>query len=58
MIITIDRFEGELAVIELPDGNIINAPKELFYDACEGDKFEIDKIKEKTTEELINKLFK
>lgn len=59
MIITIDRFEGKYAVIELPDGNFINIPNEIFPDAKEGDSFEIKKlINDENKENLFNKMFK
>lgn len=35
---TIDRFEGNYAVVELENRNVINVPKELLpIEACEGD---------------------
>ena len=59
MKITIDRFEGDFAVLELPDGKFINVPKVLFCDAKEGDRFEIQRLNEDTDKEtLFNKLFK
>jgi len=40
MRIVIDRFEGDIAVVELGD-KTINAPRELFPKAKEGDTVEI-----------------
>ncbi len=38
MKLTIDRFEGEYAVAELPDGSLVNLPKKVLpADAGEGD---------------------
>lgn len=50
MQIIIDRFEGEYAVAELPDGKMINVPKILLPDAKEGDVVEITVDKNKTKE--------
>jgi len=42
MRITIDRIEEEFAVVELPDGSIIdNIPRKLFPGAAEGDIIDI-----------------
>lgn len=49
MYITIDRFEGDFAVIELPDMTFLNIPKSLFPDACEGDIYLIEKSQEEQT---------
>jgi hypothetical protein len=49
MYITIDRFEGDFAVIELPDMTFLNTPKSLFPDACEGDIYLIEKSQEEQT---------
>ena len=65
MKIIIDRFEGELAVVELPNGNMINCPKAILPgDAKEGDIISIV-VDEKPTEEKkksltdrMNRLFK
>lgn len=43
MHITIDRLEGNFAVIELPDGSTCQAPRVLFPDAAEGDVFVVSK---------------
>ena len=65
MRIIIDRFEGELAVVELPNGNMINCPKAILPDDVkEGDIISIV-VDEKATEEKkesltdrMNRLFK
>jgi hypothetical protein len=41
MKVTIDRFEGEYAIIELPDMTFIDVPKVLFIGAQEGDVIDI-----------------
>ena len=51
MNITIDRFEGKYAVVELSDGRTVNVPKELFADAAEGDRFSIIKDEVGTAEQ-------
>lgn len=43
MIITVDRFEGDFAVVETEDRKMYNVPKDLLPDAREGDMFEIVK---------------
>ena len=43
MQIIIDRFETKYAIVELPDGNKIDIPRELFPDAVEGDVYVISK---------------
>ncbi len=59
----IDRFEGEFAVVELPDGRFCNIPKcALPKGAGEGDVILLS-IKEKSDVEsqisdLMDKLFK
>lgn len=64
MKLIIDRFEGDFAVIELPDGKMIDCPKALLPDdAKEGSIFNItvdetatnDKLKKVT--DRMNKLF-
>ena len=64
MKVTIDRFEGDFAVIELPDKTFINVPKKLFIGAVESDVIDIT-IDENETDErkkringLMNDLFK
>jgi len=37
MRVVIDRLEGDIAVVELENGKVIDAPKVLFSDAKEGD---------------------
>jgi hypothetical protein len=44
MKVTIDRLEGKFAVTELPDGRMIDVPKELFEEAFEGAAYEIKQI--------------
>lgn len=41
----IDRFEGDIAVLELPDATFVNMPRVLLPDAKEGDvvRIEIDR---------------
>ena len=65
MKLIIDRFEGDFAVVELPDGEMIDCPKVLLPDnANEGSILNItvdetatnDKLKNVT--ERMNKLFK
>ena len=65
MKLIIDRFEGDFAVIELPDGKMIDCPKALLPDdAKEGSILNItvdetatnDKLKKVT--DRMNKLFK
>ena len=64
MKITIDRFEGEYAVVETEDGKTYNVPKDLFHCCSEGDvlKLEFDEDETKKRKEnikgLMNKLFK
>ncbi len=48
MKVIIDRFEGDFAVLEMPDKKIISAPKALFKDFSEGDVLEITKDKDET----------
>lgn len=64
MRIVIDRFEGELAVIELPNGNMINCPKAMLpYDVKEGDIIstvvdeKATKEKKKALTDRMNRLF-
>lgn len=65
MKIIIDRFEGELAVVELPNGNIINCPKAMLPDDVkEGDIISIvvdgkaTEEKKKSLTDRMNRLFK
>ena len=41
MRVIIDRFEEDTAVVEMPDGSMLNVPKALFDGAKEGDAAEI-----------------
>jgi len=59
MKVIIDRFEGEFAVVELPDKKMVNMPKVLLpATANEGDVIEIKINKEDTKKqnESIRKL--
>jgi hypothetical protein len=61
MKITIDRFEENFAVVELPNGETCSVPRELFPDAKEGDIFQISKSEEETAtraEEMRNRFDK
>lgn len=56
MRIIVDRFEGNIAVVELEDGNIIDCPKALLPpNANEGSVINIT-VDEKATEEKLQKL--
>ncbi|TJX13929.1 DUF3006 domain-containing protein [Tissierella creatinini] len=58
MIITIDRFEGNFAIVELEDRRMINMPRELVpEEAIEGDILQIQISLDKT-EELKKKIEK
>jgi hypothetical protein len=48
MKITIDRFEGDLAVAELSDGSFANLPRVFVPNAREGDIINIEKDIEAT----------
>ncbi len=48
MIVVIDRFEGNFAVVETDDGSIVNIPKILVPDAKEGDAVRIEVDEEET----------
>jgi len=50
MKVTIDRFEGEFAVIELPDKTFINIPRKLFPGALESDVIDVTIDKGETEE--------
>lgn len=50
MKIVIDRFENDYAIVELPDGNTLRIPKELFPGARENDVFYISFNLEETEE--------
>jgi hypothetical protein len=58
MIVIIDRFEGEYAVVELEDKRTVNMPKELLPDgAKEGSVISIT-IDERETERCREKIEK
>ena len=63
MIVMIDRFEGETAVVELPDQTKLSLPRVLFPDCREGDAVEIlrneteTRRREKIVEEKLASLF-
>lgn len=59
MNLIIDRFEGEYAVVELPDKSMVNIPKKaLPADAGEGDIIQVivNKSETEKREEEIKKL--
>lgn len=65
MKLIIDRFEGNFAIVELPDGRMIDCPKELLPDnAKEGSILSITVDENATKEKLqkntdrMNRLFK
>lgn len=64
MYITVDRFEGEFAVVEAENGKIYNIPCELVPDAKEGSVINIYVDKERTEKQknevqsLVDELFK
>jgi hypothetical protein len=53
----IDRFEGEFAVVELPDRTMVNIPKILVPGAKEGDVLNIT-IDSEATDDRKNKIMK
>lgn len=63
MQVTIDRFEGNYAIVELSEGMFVNLPRILVPDAKEGDiidiSIDIDKTeaRKKRIENLQNNLF-
>ena len=63
MKIIIDRFEGEFAVVELPDQATVNIPRVLLPGAKEGDvvNIEIDRgetdERTKRIKKLMNEVF-
>lgn len=63
MKIIIDRFEEDMAIIELENLKTIAVPKELFKNANEGDIFKITFDKEETEKQkqnikkIVNDLF-
>lgn len=50
MLVTIDRFEGDFAVLELSDRTYIKVPRALMAGCMEGDIIRIEKDAEKTEE--------
>jgi len=59
MKVIIDRFEGNFAVVELPDKTTVNMPKKIIpEEAKEGDVLciEIDKAETSNRKERIEKL--
>jgi hypothetical protein len=61
MKVILDRFEGDYAIVELPDRTMVNMPKILLpKEAKEGDVVEIRILTEETKEinEQVNKLAK
>ncbi|MCL2433553.1 MAG: DUF3006 domain-containing protein [Clostridia bacterium] len=48
IIVTIDKIEEDTAAVELPGGEIVDAPLALFPEACEGDVYFIKKDSEET----------
>lgn len=60
MKVIIDRFEGDIAVLEMPDMQFVNAPAKLFEGAKEGDviSITIDTDETQTREKNIEKLMK
>ncbi|MBR5783515.1 MAG: DUF3006 domain-containing protein [Clostridia bacterium] len=41
MIVIVDRFVGEMAVVELPDGSTVDMPRVLLPEAAQGDAVSI-----------------
>lgn len=50
MQIIIDRIEGDMAVVELPDRRTVVVPLSFFPDAKEGGVYEITKNEDETAE--------
>ena len=48
MNVTIDRFEGDFAIVLFEDGTSCSVARKLFADAKEGDVFSIRKDTQKT----------
>lgn len=63
MKVIIDRFEGDMAVVELSDGHMLDVPCILFADAKEGDIVNIIVDKQETERkrvqinDLVNRTF-
>ena len=60
MKVIIDRFEGNIAVVEMEDGSLINAPAVLFKGAVEGDIVSIEILKKESNDRKssLDKRFK
>lgn len=58
MLVIIDRFEGDYAVVEITPDNFVNIPKVLVKDAKEGDviRIEVDQKETSKRKEKINNL--
>jgi len=58
MNIIIDRFEGDFAIVEMPDKTMKTLPKSLFPNAKEGSviKIEIDEAETEKRKNVIEKL--
>ena len=50
MRVVIDRIENDRAVVELPDGQMMQLPAALFLHAAEGDVYTIEKDPSETEE--------
>lgn len=63
MQVIIDRFEGDYAVVELPDGTFVDMPRILLEDANEQDIIDITintnetKTRRNKMDNLMNSLF-
>lgn len=55
MTVILDRFEEGFAVVELPDGDFVNLPRQLVPGAKEGDVITIS-IDEQETKERTKKI--
>jgi len=58
MRVIIDRFEGDFAIIEMPNKKFYSLPKSLFPNAKEGTviSIEIDKIETEKRKAVVEKL--
>ncbi|WKV08157.1 DUF3006 domain-containing protein [Thermoanaerobacterium sp. CMT5567-10] len=58
MKVIIDRFEGDFAVVEMPNRKMVNLPKVLVPDAHEGDVIDIsiDKKETKNRSDKISRM--
>jgi len=54
MKIIIDRFEGDFAVVEMPDRTMYNLPISLFPNAKEGNVISIEVDVEETKKRRVN----